>query len=625
MSSALRHVVLIGVVATVVLFTNLGGPRLWDRDEPRNAGCTAEMFARGDLITPVFDDELRTHKPILLYWFMMTAYGLFGVSEFSARFWSAALAVGTTLLTYGIGRRLFSAQVGLWAGVALATTLMFGVAGRAATPDSLLIFWSTAAIFAYVYGTFPAVDAHSWSTGAVRWFPRWSVAMLMYGLMGLAVLAKGPVGLVLPTAVIGMYLLVQRLPEPVAERSGAGRVVGFLRRLLRPFAPRHFLGTCWLMRPITALTMVTVVALPWYVAVGLRTDGQWVSGFLLDHNLGRASQALEGHNGFWLFYPVALLVGFFPWSVFAAPTLLETVRRVRAGSGRAAGYVLATCWIGVYLGIFSLAHTKLPSYITPCYPAVAMLVASFLVAWMDGRARSASFWPAAAFSCLGLVGLGIACVVPWVAARYLPGEEWLSLLGCIPMLTAMAAVGFAQTGQSRRAVLAFRTGAVAITTALFALGAARVDAHRTFDGFIAQAFQRCEDPQIGTLGVLEPSWVFYSQRPLDHLFVPELSGLSRNTPMLGAAHTKDWQFKPFLNMWQYLAESPNRFVITTASQLQQLGPLPAHIQVVARTPYFLRGDEELVMLAPRNLVARQPEDNRPDSAAQPDSPAPRRR
>ena len=72
MTSTLRHLAIILVVAVVVLFTNLGGPRLWDRDEPRNAGCTAEMLARGDLITPVFDDELRTHKPILLYWFMMT-------------------------------------------------------------------------------------------------------------------------------------------------------------------------------------------------------------------------------------------------------------------------------------------------------------------------------------------------------------------------------------------------------------------------------------------------------------------------------------------------------------------------------------------------------------------------
>ena len=115
MISTTRHILLIVIVGVVVLFSNLGGPRLWDRDEPRNAGCTREMLARGDWITPVFDGELRTHKPILLYWFMMTAYALFGVSEFAARFWSAAVAIGTALLTYGIGRRMCSPTVGLWA------------------------------------------------------------------------------------------------------------------------------------------------------------------------------------------------------------------------------------------------------------------------------------------------------------------------------------------------------------------------------------------------------------------------------------------------------------------------------------------------------------------------------
>ena len=72
MAAALRHGATIVAVAVVVLFTHLGGARLWDRDEPRNAGCAVEMLARADWVTPVFDGELRTHKPILLYWFIMT-------------------------------------------------------------------------------------------------------------------------------------------------------------------------------------------------------------------------------------------------------------------------------------------------------------------------------------------------------------------------------------------------------------------------------------------------------------------------------------------------------------------------------------------------------------------------
>ncbi len=616
MTSTLRHAAIILTVAVVVLFTNLGGPRLWDRDEPRNAGCTAEMLARGDWVTPVFDDELRTHKPILLYWFMMTAYSVFGVSEFSARFWSAALAVGTALLTYGLGRRLFSPQIGFWAAVILVTTLMFDVAARAATPDSLLIFWSTAAVFVYVMGTFPAGRHDQWSAGPDRWFPRWRVAAVMYGMMGMAVLAKGPVGLILPTAVIGMYLLIQRLPKrgASAENMASAESVGALCRewvmsALRPFAPRHFLRTCWLMRPLTALLVVAVVALPWYIAVALRTDGRWVQAFLFEHNLGRAAQSHEGHNGSLLFYPLALLVGFFPWSVFAAPTVLEAIRRIRTRDQRSAGYVLAVCWIGVYVGLFSIAKTKLPSYITPCYPAVAMLVSAFVVAWIRGTALSAAFWPRAALACLGLVGMGLSVAVPLAAVTYLPGEEWLALLGCIPMLTAIAGFGFVRANSPGRAAAAFSIGAVLLTTSMFALGAARVDRHQTFDSFVAAAFERCDDPRIGTLGVLEPSWVFYTQRPMDHLFAPEVTaGVDSGTPMLGSPRTKDWEFKPFVNAWQFLNASSDRFVITTASQLEQIGTLPSHVEIVARTPYFMRNDE-LILLGTRVSTARAtPED-----------------
>jgi len=155
MKGATKHVLILLAVGALILFTNLGVPRLWDRDEPRNAGCAAEMIARGDWVVPWFNDELRTHKPVLLYWLMMAAYSLFGVNEFSARFGSAMLGLGTIVWTYAIGSRLFHARIGLLAGIVLASTLMFDVAARAATPDSSLIFFVTASVGAFVLGVFP--------------------------------------------------------------------------------------------------------------------------------------------------------------------------------------------------------------------------------------------------------------------------------------------------------------------------------------------------------------------------------------------------------------------------------------------------------------------------------------
>jgi len=117
MPQLIRHQVWIVLAALLVFFTNLGVPQLWDEDEPKNAECAREMMARGDWVVPTFNEQLRYDKPVLLYWLMMSAYQTFGVGEFGARFWSAVLAIGTTLVTYHLGRLLFRPQVGLWAGL----------------------------------------------------------------------------------------------------------------------------------------------------------------------------------------------------------------------------------------------------------------------------------------------------------------------------------------------------------------------------------------------------------------------------------------------------------------------------------------------------------------------------
>src|SRR5688500_15460529 len=103
-----QYPAIVATVAAVTMFTALGRLQLWDRDEPRNARCAAEMHQRGDLVVPTFNGELRAHKPALLYWLIIAAYEVFGTSEFAARFWSAALGVGTALLTYRIGCILFN-------------------------------------------------------------------------------------------------------------------------------------------------------------------------------------------------------------------------------------------------------------------------------------------------------------------------------------------------------------------------------------------------------------------------------------------------------------------------------------------------------------------------------------
>ncbi|MBM4077022.1 MAG: phospholipid carrier-dependent glycosyltransferase, partial [Planctomycetes bacterium] len=243
-----QHQVSLGLIAILIFFTNLGSYALFDEDEPKNAVCGREMYERGDWIVPTFNTQLRTDKPILIYWLMQISFRLFGVSEFSARFGSALLAVGTTLLTYHLGRKLYTPEIGWLAGVIVCTSLMFSAVGRSVTPDSVLIFCLTLAFTSYVWAvaarkgghfsgsvsgrndentdrnTSPVRDSshevvaspvldlcnskRSPTTMAELLPGSWITALPMYGAMGFAVLAKGPIGFLLPCMIIGLNLLI---------------------------------------------------------------------------------------------------------------------------------------------------------------------------------------------------------------------------------------------------------------------------------------------------------------------------------------------------------------------------------------------------------------------------------
>src|SRR5262249_48362924 len=149
-----------------------------------------------------FNFQLRDHKPPLLYWLQIAAYEKFGVTEFSARLPSALAALVAMLLTYELGRLMFGPTAGLLAGLILASAAMFCAAAHFANPDSLLDALTVATFFLFWRGI-------SRSAGASRLNRRnWFVPVAM--CMALAVLTKGPVGFLLPMAVIVHYLLWSR-------------------------------------------------------------------------------------------------------------------------------------------------------------------------------------------------------------------------------------------------------------------------------------------------------------------------------------------------------------------------------------------------------------------------------
>jgi 4-amino-4-deoxy-L-arabinose transferase-like glycosyltransferase len=325
------------VLAGLLFFLRLGSVGLFDADEPAYAGAAREMLARGDWITPHFNGQLRFDKPILFYWLIGLSYRLLGISELAVRCWSALAGVALTLLVAWAGRRWFGARAGLTAGLALATNPLTVLLGRAAVTDMLLTLCMTAALVA-------ALEALGEAPGRTG---RW--AALGWGAMGLAVLVKGPIGLLIPAVALGGTSVLLREGRPA------------LRRLLPWWGPALFL----------ALTV------PWYALVLAANGRAFLEGFVLKHHVGRFTGVVSSHAGpLWYYLPV-LLVGFFPWSAFVPRGLwaaARLARRRRASTSAERAVIASAAWVGTVFLFFSLAATKLPSYLFPAFPALALLV-----------------------------------------------------------------------------------------------------------------------------------------------------------------------------------------------------------------------------------------------------------
>lgn len=573
MSSALRYAVACAIIAGGVFFLNLGGPKLWDRDEPRNAGCAREMMERQDWVTPYFNGELREHKPALLYWLMMSAYAVFGINEFSARFWSALLSLATVLMTFDLGRRWFHPRVGFWAGLMLSTCMMFPVAARAATPDAPLIFFATAALWLFAlaeFGNFKQVET------ANTCKRRQILLLAAYAAMGLAVLAKGPIGLLLPAAIIFCYYFWQLPLTEHPEKVPASR----WQQLWAAVRPRRIATIFRRMSLLSGMLVFLAVALPWYIWVGIRTDGAWLRGFFWTHNVNRFLEPMEGHRGPIFFYPLVFFACFYPWSFWIIPATPKLARLVRGREHPGDKIKFLLVWALMYIVFFSLAGTKLPSYITPSLPAFALMLAWWWDGWIGGR-EHLSHRSLVLLTSIYLVVGGIVLVgIPLAAQRFLPGEEVLGVLGAIWLVGGLVALLALRRGQRWGFAAALATAAVVFALAAFGGAAVRVSRHQQFAQIVTTIRELEPRPAVVAYDCLEPSWVFYLGRPIKFFPAADLDGL-RNL----------------------LENEPLGCAITTRDRYLRIKEkLPSDVVPVAHVPYFLR-DKELVLLGGADFVA----------------------
>lgn len=503
---------IVAALAALVLLPNLGGPPLWDDDEPRNAACSLAMWESGEWVVPSFNGRLRIEKPVLVNWLQVGGFALAGVNETGARLPSALLTVGTCLLAWRISHLLFGPAAGLWAGLALATCLWTGITGRAATPDAPLAFCTTLALWFFVHGSCAVgADGRVGRHGPVRLSP--GAALAAGAACGLAMLAKGPVGLVLPLLAFITYASWQAALDP--GRSGS--------RAARWAAALH--AGCLGARPLLISAAALAVAGPWYALVGIRTGGEWLEGFLLVHNLARFTGTMEGHSGSTLlYYPLVLLLGTFPWSMASALVGCHAVRTAGAttGHGDGPGMRLLLAWIAAWVVPFSLAGTKLPGYVWPAYPALAGAVGLFVADWIRRPGAATDGWMRCCWCFLAASGVAIGMGMPIVARSVAPDAAWLGLVGLVPLCGAACAWWSQSRGSRVRAAAAWAATACGTVGLLIAAGPSFLGGVGGTRQLVAGLESRAGEPiHVGSYRA-PPSTTFYAGRLTESGSVTEL-------------------------------------------------------------------------------------------------------
>ncbi len=625
----LRHQLWIVLAASAVFFIGLGNARLWDEDETEYSRVAREMMLRGDWVVPTFNYQPWLEKPVFVYWLMIGSFYAFGVTEFAARFPSAVFAIATALLAYHLGRRLFRPQVGLWAGLVLATTLNFVIIGRAATHDAALIFCTTASLLAYVLAmgrtfwrgstAWPSSplsgdEGQAVAQGRLEHFqvllPRsWWQFVVMYVPLGVAVMIKGPFGMLLPIASLGMFVWING-----SWRSGlGGEPVGVSPRSRLIAMLADFPAATWAMRPFTLAAVVLVIAAPWFVLAELRTQGGVSRVFFWQHNVQYILHPQQGHagSGFY-FYPLALIVGFFPWTIALALGIASLGRRMRLGAAGQMASSLPIIWSATWFVLMSFVGTKLPHYIVPTYPLLAVAAGLAIVEWIGARpVRPGTNW--IGLGLLLVIGLGIVVVIglPPALHHWLPGQPSYSWLGIILVVGGLSSWLLQRNGRRLASV-----SSLIATAGVFFLGISAVAAaHFSREQSSVQMAEDVQSfaPDAAPVAIYRahlPGTLFYldERNPVVSLYSESCITADKKPIAVCVGINGE-----VVNVQRLFIEQPHAVLITDPQGLDELRPqLPADAIVLDQRPRFPKRGELVV-------VGRRPADD----AAQRGDRAPR--
>ena len=438
------------IVAIFAAFVALAG--VWtlpplDRDEARFAQATVQMMESGDFVSIRFQDDERNKKPAGIHWLQAASVSAF--SEPAAReIWAYRLpsVVGGVLaavFTCLIASRLYDRRTGLFAGLLLAAAPLVAAESTIAKTDAMLLALICLAQLAFVHilaphGKEPKMEMTRAPRSGRTWPALFSSALywpaLFWIAQGAAILVKGPIG------------------PMVSLLTGAG---------LAARKPRF----SWIarMRPVSGILLLMLIAAPWALAIGLATEGRFFTEAVGGDMLAKVGAAQELHGAPPGYHAGLVPVLFWPAAALILPGLLEMWR---ARATWSALFVFA--WLVPAWAVFEVSATKLPHYVLPLYPALAVIAARAVTAPPGGRSLLLQKTGAAVY---GLVGLGAAGLLVFLPGFYKFGPAGpLAYAGAA--LTAVAALAIARLfWRGRRAKAALAAALLAGLYAWLLMGA----------------------------------------------------------------------------------------------------------------------------------------------------------
>jgi len=526
-------------LVAILFFSRIAGFSFQDPDEGRYARVPQEMLNAGNWLTPSLASVPYFEKPPLFYWLVASAYSLFGESEGAARAVPALAAFLTVWMTFSFGRHHFGQRAGLLAAGILATAPLFFIFSQSLVIDMVLTACFTATMFAF----YRACEAEAKT--------RWVLATVVAA--SLAILAKGLLGLVLPGAIAVLTLIVRRDSAT-------------LRALLRP-------------APIGLFLLITM---PWFIWMSA-THPEFLQYFLIENHFGRFLDA-EGYGiahpeGPWFYLPVMLLTPL-PWSL--APFLLagQTATRRAFGLVRKDLLVFFLLWALVVILFFSASSSKLPPYVLPAFPPLALLLGAWLDLAMDEELEEPLLlrviWPA-------LISLGILFLMASLGALLFGGflatsfpgngSEILAIRNAVFFAGIALVLGGALWARQRRSRLPVDLILLMILTiGATELGAVGARSVAKSGRAAAQILNDQAEPEdlIVMYRQLSQSLLFYADRRPIHL--DDFVELTELVALMPAADREPWFWKgseQLLEAWN----SPRRvFVYINERNLAKLEP-----------------------------------------------------